>query len=238
VTPKFVTCFCLALSCASGSIIDQSMRFTCIAGKTLVIGSSGCAAFDPTTGASSSGSASVSMTDVTQPTLSFSGALTLNLQSWPVGADVAAEISAFETFTTPGMARSGFLEYDTMRIAMDTAFQYISGSFGAGDVGFGFGNGASLPAAAFGLPFLYPFQLGVPVAFRFQARAEAGEYCPCAMGPSGSATGFANIVFHLLESDGVTPVVMQATPEPSEWALLGIALIWLRVYRTGGPVVQ
>ena len=147
-----------------------------------------------------------------------------------------SQISVNETLFTTGSVRSGFVQVS----ATGSSTGDFRGSSGSLDLSlasiavscFGSGQAAATcvlwPNGAHSIPGYvlpvslqyYPFTLGQ--AFNLSYSGSAGGDST----PLGSANGYADLQFQFrfFEADGVTPVTVEAVPEPATFALFGVAL--------------
>jgi hypothetical protein len=225
---KLIAALLLAAPLVAGPV--STMTFSCfVTGLPPVTNSTGCNITNSAlNNATAIAKGEASMTDLTEPTFTMSGHLKLDVFGTAPGNEIPrapqglaqADIAISETFYTWGPVRQGFFVFDVLAATGRDAFQFFMGTI---TMTGGYGNGGSalmLP------PFAkIPFQLGVGSSFAITGEGQAGgdELFCC-------AHGLADVTFHLLEADGVTPVLIQGTPQPVPepgTLLLASALAWL-----------
>ncbi len=154
-------------------------------------------------------------------------------------SSASSQVSVNETLFTTGSVRSGFVQVSATggsagdfrgsTGSLDLSFESIAVScFGAGaspngaDCVFWPNGFHSLPGYVLPVSLQhYPFTLGQ--AFNFSYSGSAAADPP---NPLNAGYGYANLQFQfrLFEADGVTPVAVEAVPEPGTFTLFGAAL--------------
>ena len=156
-----------------------------------------------------------------------------------------SQVSVNEALFTPGSVRSGFVQINATGSTGDIFREdYSDLDLSLGPIGVGCINqvfAASLcvlgPNGGVHNPPTYSFPIN-------------GQYYPFTLGQafnfsySGTAAGFSDAIgdgegstnmqfqFRFFEADGVTPVAVEAAPEPGSLALLGVALGMLAVSKS------
>lgn len=189
-------------------------------------GSSSCNSFIGNSGASAAASASFSL----EPdgfTFSLS---TSAISNTLLSGDASASAAISASLDTAGPLRAGYVSITCPLLgctvtdggAAGGSFAFSVGSVAGGSCGIT--NCASVP--------LQPFELGEAVQFSATAIAAATSG-GLAIG-SGEGDGTAQDTYSLefFEANGVTPVGVSETPEPSSLALAAVGLLWLLKRRT------
>ena len=160
-----------------------------------------------------------------------------------LNSETTSNVSVNETLFTTGSVRSGLVQISSTGSSagdfrgssgsLDLSLESIAVScFGSGPIGATcviWPNGAhSVPGYVLPVSLqYYPFTLGQTFNFSYSSVAGGSST------PFGSGDGYANLQFQFrfFEADGMTPVAVQAVPEPGSLALLAIALGLLRAGR-------
>jgi hypothetical protein len=153
-----------------------------------------------------------------------------------LNSDATSQVSVNETLFTTGSVRSGLVQISATGSSagdfrgssgsLDLSLESIAVScFGSGPTGATcvlWPNGAhTVPGYVLPVSLQY-YQFTLGQAFSFSYSGSAGGNST----PSGSGDGYANLQFQFrfFEADGVTPVAVEAVPEPATFAFFGLAL--------------
>ena len=154
-----------------------------------------------------------------------------------IGSTAASQVSVNEALLTTGSARSGFVQINASA-GFDGTLHVASAQLGGlslGPIGVACDNLGGIGQSTTCLIYTgareqdhqlpvtgieYPFTLGQAFNFSYSSSAGGSTY------PSNNGGADANFQFQFrfLEADGVTPVAVEAVPEPGTFALFGVAL--------------